>query len=418
VDCRLVTFVVHTAKQQGTTAMVKATAMSGGFRSNMLLGLMMMSGSSATYDANEAIDENEAFADTESDMNPAAAGASVLLPDDAFTKAYVDQHVGATVLPRNFEKLRKTHSTFHKMEAEGTAKFVRSSGTRPSVYGCTEIHVKNPEKWKADLEGLSQDYIAPGGRAAPKDRLGPVYEIGFCATGVGVKERKKRGGSAMKEGEGKKTQALLRDHFIFSEDTYAKNKNRLFNNNQKSKAAAGDPPPATDATGAAPLSLATPAAPTTPKKKRNTLTRVATPPTVEQKPKRPKSSCEPESFLTCPIGYEYAGPLPRKTGLVQGEAEEETKGYLASIPETNFETNALYLPGDDSSAWAPSYLPEEELEETAEEIEEKEEIEEEEAPKLRALDLPEERNSLTLDLPLEPLLLEQQVALLLLQTHM
>jgi hypothetical protein len=103
---------------------------------------------------------------------------------------------------------------------------------------------------------------------------------------------------------------------------------------------------------------------------------------------------------------------------VQGEAEEETKGYLASIPETNFETNALYLPGDDSSAWAPSYLPEEQLEETAEEIEEKEEIEEEEAPKLRALDLPEEPNSLTLDLPLEPLLLEQQVALLLLQTHM
>ena len=214
------------------------------------------------------------------------------------------------------------------------------------------------------------------------------------------------------EGEGKKTQALLRDHFTFSEDTYAKNKDRLFNNNQKSKAAAGAPPPATDTTDAAPLPLATPAAPTTHKKKRNTLTCVATTPTVEQKPKRPKSSCKSESFLTCPIGYEYAGPLPRKTGLVQGEAEKEKKGYLASIYEKNFETNALYLPGDDSSSWAPSYLPEEELEETEEEIEDKEE------PRLRALELPEELRSLTHDLPLEPLSLEQQVALLLLPTHM
>ena len=410
--------------------MVKATAMSGGFRSNMLLFLTMMSGSSATFDTNETIDEDETFADTESDMNPAAAGASVLLPDDAFTKDYVDQHVGAIVLPRNFEKLRKTHRAFQKMEAEGTAKFVRSPGTRPSVYGFNEIHVKNPEKWKADLEVLAKDYITPGGRPAQKDRLGPVYEIGFCATGVGVKERKNRGDSAMKVDEGKKTQALLRDHFTFSEDTYAKNKDRLFNNNQKSKAAAGDPPPVGDD----PLSLDTPAAPTTPKIKRKTLTSVATPPTVEQKRKIPRSSCKPESFLTCPIGYEYVGPLPRKTGLVQGEAEKEKKVYLASIYQKNFETNALYPPGDDhlldvldvpvrtkdndvgpvlnlgsptaSSAWALRYLPEEELEETEEEIEKKEE------PKLRALDLPEELKSLALDLPLEPLLLEQQVALL------
>jgi hypothetical protein len=73
-------------------------------------------------------------------------------------------------------------------------------------------------------------------------------------------------------------------------------------------AAAGAPPPATDATGAAPLSLATRAAPTTPQKKCNTLPRVATPPTV----------FKPESFLTCPMGYEDAGSLPRKTGRVQG----------------------------------------------------------------------------------------------------
>jgi hypothetical protein len=71
-------------------------------------------------------------------------------------------------------------------------------------------------------------------------------------------------------------------------------------------ATAGAPPPATDVTGAAPLYLATPASPTTPQKKRNTLPRVDTPPTV----------FEPESFLTCPIGYEDAGPLLHKTGLV------------------------------------------------------------------------------------------------------
>ena len=360
-------------------------------------------------------------------MNPAAAGASVLKPADAFTKDHVNEHVGKSILPRNFEKLLKTHLTFLKMEAEGTATFTCSPGTRPSVYGYTDIDVENPKEWKADLEVLAPAYITPGGRPAKKDRLGPVYEIGFCATGVGVKERKNRGGTAMKaEGEGKKTQALLRDHFTFSEDTYAKNKDRLFNNNQKSKAAAGAPPPATDTTDAAPLPLATPAAPTTPKKQGHTLTRVAPPPTVEQRQKRPRFSCKPESFLTCPIGYEYVGPLPRKTGLVQDEVEKEQKVYLASIYEKNFETNALYLPGEDNvvgpllnlgsptstSAWALRYLPEEELEETEEEIEDKEE------PELRALELPEELRSLTLDLPLEPLSLEQQVALLLLPTHM
>jgi hypothetical protein len=52
-----------------------------------------------------------------------------------------------------------------------------------------------------------------------------------------------------------------------------------------------------------------------------------------------------------------------------------------------------------SSAWALLYLLEEELEEM-------EEIEEIEEPKLPALDLSEKRNSLTLDLPLEPPSLE------------
>ena len=53
-----------------------------------------------------------------------------------------------------------------------------------------------------------------------------------------------------------------------------------------------------------------------------------------------------------------------------------------------------------SSAWALLYLLEEELEEMEEEIEEKKEA------KLPALDLSEKRNSLTLDLPLEPPSLE------------
>ena len=99
----------------------------------------------------------------------------------------------------------------------------------------------------------------------------------------------------MKEGEGKKAQALLHVYFIFSEDRYAKNKDRLYNNNNKQKAAAGAPPAATDAAGAAPL------------------------PTVKQRQKRPRLSFEPdpppppalsaedlESFLTCPDGYALA----------------------------------------------------------------------------------------------------------------
>jgi len=321
------------------------------------------------------------------------------------------------------------------------------------------VRLQERDRDKVDKERLYPvlspdcDYIALGGRPAKQHRLGPVYEISFCATGMGMLKgsvglvcgskvvcRLPAALPGKMEAQGKKTQSsiILHDYYTLSEDRYAnvaKNKHRLYNNQKQAReAATGAPPAATDAAAAAPLSLPTPAAPTTPKIKRKTLTSVATPPTVEQKRKIPRSSCKPESFLTCPIGYEYVGPLPRKTGLVQGEAEKEKKVYLASIYQKNFETNALYPPGDDhlldvldvpvrtkdndvgpvlnlgsptaSSAWALRYLPEEELEETEEEIEEKEE------PKLRALDLPEELKSLALDLPLEPLLLEQQVALL------
>jgi hypothetical protein len=202
-------------------------------------------------------------------MNPVAAGASFLLPKDKFTKSHVDDHVDETILPRNFEKLHKTHLVFHKMEAEGTAKFIRSPMKRSSVYGFNEIHVQHLEKWKADLEDLTTDYTTTGGRPATKDRLGPVYEIGFCAAGLGVEERRKS--SAKKEGgEGKKTQVLLHDHFTFSDDRYVKNKDRLWNNNQKRKVAAGAAPPATDAAGAAPL------------------------PTVKQGEKRPRFFFEPD----------------------------------------------------------------------------------------------------------------------------
>jgi hypothetical protein len=225
-------------------------------------------------------------------MNPAAAGACVLLPKDEFTKAHVDDHVDEIILPRNFEKLRKTHLVFHKMEAEGTAKFVRSPLRGRSVYGFNEIYVQNLEKWKADLEALVPDYMVPGGRPAKKDRLGPVYEIGFCATGLGVEERRKS--SARKEGgEGKKTQVLLHDHFTFSDDRYVKNKDRLWNNNLKRKAAAVAAPPSTDATGAAPLSLATPAAAGAPAAATDAAG-AAPLPTVEQRQKRPRFSFEPD----------------------------------------------------------------------------------------------------------------------------
>jgi hypothetical protein len=63
-----------------------------------------------------------------------------------------------------------------------------------------------------------------------------------------------------------------------------------------------------------------------------------------------------------------------------------------------------------SSAWALRCLPEEQ---TEEEIEEKVE-----QPKLRALVWQGDLKSHTLDLPLEHDSLEQQLALLLLQTHM
>jgi hypothetical protein len=302
------------------------------------------------------------------------AGESVLLPDDSFTMDHVQQHVGESILPHNFEKLRTTRRAFQKMEAEGTAKFMRSlsglkwketgsdkpsgteikneslaaalqkkvefkkeewedfqvadlssdsyikagncyftpADTRPSVYGFTEIHVKNPKKWKAELEVLAPHYKARGGRLAKKDRLGPVYEIGFLATGLGASTRHTPSGSATKEeGEGKKTQALMHDHFTFSEDRFVKNQKRLYNNNKSAEEAA---PPATGA----PLSLATPAVAGAPPAATDAAGAAALP-TVKQRQKRPRLSFEPdpppppalsaealESFLTCPDGYALA----------------------------------------------------------------------------------------------------------------
>ncbi len=192
-------------------------------------------------------------------LNPAAAGASVLLPKDAFTKVHVDKHaqfeVGKSILPRNFEKVCKTREKFQKMEAEGTATFALSPpGARPCVYGFNKLDIQNPEKWKTDLKDLSIEYKGKGGRLAINDILGPVYEIGFLAMGLGASTRHTPGRPEI-EGEGKKTRALLHDHFTFSEKKYDENNYRLYSDN---KAKAGAPPPATDAAGAAPLSLTPP----------------------------------------------------------------------------------------------------------------------------------------------------------------
>ncbi len=121
-----------------------------------------------------------------------ASVASVLLPDDGLTKEHV-KHVP-------FHQ----HVPFQKMQAQGTTNSTTASashssntsdltsspGTRQSVYdGFNEIHVKNAEKCKGDLEDVAEvvapDYIIPGSRQAKQHRLGPAYEIGLCATGVG-----------------------------------------------------------------------------------------------------------------------------------------------------------------------------------------------------------------------------------------
>jgi hypothetical protein len=285
------------------------------------------------------------------------------LPKDAFTKDHVDKHaqfdeVGESILPRNFEKVCKTLEKFQKMQAEGTATFVLSPGTRPCVYGFNEFYIHNPEKWKEDLEDLSNEYKAKGGRLATKDILGPVYEIGFRAMGLGASTRHTPGPPEI-EGEGKKTRALLHDHFTFSEDSYANNKYRLYNDN---KAKAGAPPPATDAAGAAPLSLKPPKAKKSPTKKATAVKKTApaakapaaapaaaspaekktapkkaakksTPaaarvppdatdaasaaplPTVEQRQKRPRLSTKPDPPPPSTLSAEWSADQPALTAL-------------------------------------------------------------------------------------------------------
>ena len=137
-------------------------------------------------------------------------------------------------------------------------------------------------KWKEDLGALARDYIPLGGRPAKQDRLGPVCAVSFCATGVGVpKEARKEAHYRRPWRERRRLRAkrnrarllhlecvILHDYYTLSEDRYAnvaKNKHHLYNNQKQAReAATGAPPAATDAAGAAPLSLATPAAPTTP----------------------------------------------------------------------------------------------------------------------------------------------------------
>jgi len=121
-----------------------------------------------------------------------ASVASVLSPDDGLTKEHV-KHVP-------FHQ----HVPFQKMQAQGTTNSTTASashssntsdltsspGTRHSVYdGFNEIHVKNAEKCKGGLEEVAEvvapEYIIPGSRQAQQHRLGPAYEIGLCATGVG-----------------------------------------------------------------------------------------------------------------------------------------------------------------------------------------------------------------------------------------
>ena len=142
-------------------------------------------------------------------LHPASV-ASVLLPDDGSTKEHVKhvpfhKHVPfqkmqaqgtslPTSIPTSFQKMQAkgttNSTTASDSECTSTSDLTSSAGTRQSVYdGFNEIHVKNAEKCKGHLEGAAEvvapDYIIPGARQAKQHRLGPAYEIGLCATGVG-----------------------------------------------------------------------------------------------------------------------------------------------------------------------------------------------------------------------------------------
>ncbi len=169
-------------------------------------------------------------------MMPCVTGASVLLTDDKFTKDHVERHLGHSIPQHMFEKMRTIQTSYRLMEAKGTAQFLRLPHTRPSVYGCNTVSVNNLEEWNKDLDEAACAIRTRNTRSDYKlDRLGPVYEI-MQATGLCQDSKNKNkmrgttGGSARKEG--KKTRALQHSSYTFDEQLYARNKHRLYNNNQ------------------------------------------------------------------------------------------------------------------------------------------------------------------------------------------
>ena len=167
---------------------------------------------------------------------PSVTGASVLLTDVKFTKDHVERHLGHSIPQHMFEKTRTIQASYRLMEAKGTAQFLRLPNTRPSVYGCNTVSVNNLEEWNKDLDAAACAIRTRNTRSDYKlDRLGPVYEImqatGLCQDSKNKnKKRGTTGGSARKEG--KKTRALQHRSYTFDEKLYAKNKRRLYNNNQ------------------------------------------------------------------------------------------------------------------------------------------------------------------------------------------
>jgi len=208
-------------------------------------------------------------------MMPCVTGASVLLTDDKFTKDHVERHLGHSIPQHMFEKMRTIQTSYRLMEAKGTAQFLRLPHTRPSVYGCNKVSVKNPEEWNETLDKAARDIrTRTTKKGAILDRLGPVYEImqatGLCQDNKNKnKKRDTTSGSARKEG--KKTRALQHGSYTFNEAIYSKNKHRLYNNNQA---------PVTSA-----LSLATSATQSTPQKEKRKRTGSAAVPSSSKKPK-------------------------------------------------------------------------------------------------------------------------------------
>ena len=111
-------------------------------------------------------------------MISSVTGASVLLTDDRFTKDHVERHVGKSIPQHMFEKMRTIQASYRLMEAKGTAQFLRLSDTRPSVYGCNKVSVKNPEEWNETLDKAARDIrTRTTKKGAILDRLGPVLSL-------------------------------------------------------------------------------------------------------------------------------------------------------------------------------------------------------------------------------------------------